>query len=430
MPANKPTSLTVRTYQVGFGDCFLLSFNYADRDRHVLVDFGTMRLPSGVGGTDQYMIRVANQIKTDCGGKLDAVVATHRHQDHISGFKRTAGKGPGQVIRDLSPEVVVQPWTEDPNAETKATEPTEVEQAKSFLQSFDHMHRVALRVVDEARKYHTTAFSGIGAQLAVIGMDNIKNPEAVENLRTMALKKNTYVHHGSRSGLETVLPGVVTHVLGPPTLKQTSSILRQRSSAPDEFWQLHAGFWQRQALTAAMGEPGRALRFRRGRPVAVPPEARWFRAALRHSRSESLLSIVRLLDDAMNNTSVILLFEIGSTLILFPGDAQYENWMYALSDEATRQKLRGVRVYKVGHHGSRNATPRTLWAGFDKAKTSAGAQQLVAFLSTLEDVHGTAAARSEVPRSTLLAALRQGAKLTNTQDFAANEIRVPVTIPL
>ena len=46
--ANKPKSVEVRSYQVGFGDCFLLSFVYSGTDkRHVLIDFGTTGLPRG-----------------------------------------------------------------------------------------------------------------------------------------------------------------------------------------------------------------------------------------------------------------------------------------------------------------------------------------------------------------------------------------------
>ena len=61
-------------------------------------------------------------------------------------------------------------------------------------------------------------------------------------------------------------------------------------------------------------------------------------------------------DDALNSTSLILLFTVGDTKLLFPGDAQIENWQYALklSDRSEQivKKLETVDVYKVGHHGS------------------------------------------------------------------------------
>src|SRR5262245_40613485 len=111
--ANKPSSIEIRAYQVGFGDCFLVSFVYSKDDkRHVLIDFGTTELPKQLEGPSKHMPHVANHIKEVCGGKLTAVVATHRHADHISGFA-TDGKsgGSGTIIADCNPKVVLQPWT-------------------------------------------------------------------------------------------------------------------------------------------------------------------------------------------------------------------------------------------------------------------------------------------------------------------------------
>ena len=98
-----PKRLTLRTYQVGFGDCFLLSFRYAaeddpTRDRHVLIDFGSTGQPKNAG--DKLMLRVAEDIAEACQGKLHAVVATHRHKDHTSGFATNAAKSASEIFLD------------------------------------------------------------------------------------------------------------------------------------------------------------------------------------------------------------------------------------------------------------------------------------------------------------------------------------------
>src|SRR5215813_5489821 len=92
--------------------------------------------------------------------------------------------------------------------------------------------------------------------------------------------------------------------------------------------------------------------------------ARWLVNRARRVRGEQLLQIVRTLDQEMNNTSVILLFQVGKKKLLFPGDAQKENWQYALSQKKYLKALRSVNLYKVGHHGSLNATPKSLWKLF------------------------------------------------------------------
>lgn len=118
-----------------------------------------------------------------------------------------------------------------------------------------------------------------------------------------------------------------------------------------------------------------------------------------------MLQIVRSLDKAMNNTS-ILLFEVGGKSLLFPGDAQIENWSYALSQTSVVGKLKAVDVYKVGHHGSLNATPISLWETFDKrSKNKEDKKRLVTLMSTLAGKHGHEKDGTEVPRTRLVRAL-------------------------
>ena len=423
--AQTPTSVEVRAYQVGFGDCFLVSFVYAKaRRRHVLIDFGTTELPRGLKPSE-HMPRVAQAIKDECG-TLTAVVATHRHADHISGFATDGGSGQsGKIIAACKPKLVLQPWTEDPNAARDARQATagSSRSARGFLKGLTAMHHIAAAVQRIAQSPPRSMPVATAKQLRFLGMDNIKNRSAVENLIQMG-KDGTAVwaHHGSNSGLGRLLPGVKVHVLGPPDLTQTEAIKKMRSSDPDEFWQLVGG----PKALEALGGVDLDRRGRGKRRIPLPTEARWFCERLSVMTNEQLLEIVRTLDDQMNNTSLILLFEVGSKKLLFPGDAQIENWSFALQDApnaaATRKLLAGVDFYKVGHHGSRNATPKQLlWEGFSK-RGAIKEKRLRTMLSTLPGKHGTAAKHTEVPRATLLAALQAETTLLNTNTLPKGDL--------
>lgn len=413
--AARPTEVVIFAYQVGFGDCFLLRFRYPTRDRHVLIDFGTTELPDTAG--EEPMLAIARDIAAKCNGVLEVVVATHRHADHISGFARNkSGTGPGDVIRALKPKVVIQPWTEDPDLQTDATGPAtadDVQRARRFAGALENMQGIALQVHELARGPEMRRLSpAVKEQLAFIGQDNLTNRPAVENLMTMGARSK-YVSFGASTALGRVLPGVKAHVLGPPTLRQADAIRKQRARDPDEFWHLQLKrIGDEQGLAA-----DRHVLFP-DRPYVsggkLPFSSRWLAQRLRAARGEQLLELVRILDDAMNNTSVILLFEAGGKKLLFPGDAQIENWSYALNQPKIGKLLADVDLYKVGHHGSLNATPKTLWGLFNRRSTAANSSRLTAVLSTLPGKHGREASNTEVPRRTLLSALQAESNLHST----------------
>ena len=414
-----PSKLTLRSYQVGFGDCFLLTFHYNGKpgDRHVLIDFGSTGMPKGA---ENLMVRVAEDIKKQCNGKLHAVVATHRHKDHISGFATNKkGTGSGDIIASCKPDVVIQPWTEHPDARTNAMQaPSNMTGKQAFVAALGNMHAVSAAVLLEAERRKSTLGPVLFMELSFIGEDNLSNASAVENLMRMG-KKNYYLNYGSKSGLERILPGVKTRVLGPPTLKQSSEIKVQRSKDEDEFWQFQA-LANQFAITNKNGVFRKAKTYS---AAGAPPYTRWFLKRMRYVRGEQLLSIVRALDKVMNNTSLILLFEVNGTKLLFPGDAQIENWSYALSKPEVRRLLSKVDVYKVGHHGSRNATPKTLWNGFKKRSTKSSAKgRLKTFMSTMPGKHGKAVSKTEVPRKTLVTALANESEFHTTQSLKGKNI--------
>lgn len=437
MAGRQPASVEIRSYQVGFGDCFLLSFVYADGDRrHVLVDFGTTKLPHGLKPSEYMPLVAADVAKVCADGSLVAVVATHRHADHVSGFATDgATGGSGTVIAQLAPKVVIQPWTEDPEAATDATAATvdSRRNRKSFVGSLRAMHAVARVVAELAESKPAWMSASLQGQLSFLGMDNIANESAVQNLIAMGRAKGAtavFAHHGSTSGLSRRLPGVKVRVLGPPNLQQSEKIRKMRSTDADEFWHLLSG--PASLHDAAPLADGMKGAVGRGGGARLPFASRWFRDRLERLRGDQLLQIVRTLDDQMNNTSLILLFEVFGRKLLFPGDAQLENWSYALQDApdaaATRALLAGVDVYKVGHHGSLNATPKMLlWAGFTK-RGPAGGGRMRSVLSTLPGKHGTVANNTEVPRKTLLAALEGETELFDTEKLPANKLCNLVTV--
>ncbi len=431
MPAvKKPRKVTIRTYQVGFGDCFLLTFHYPSGNRHVLIDFGSTRRPKAA--PKKLLDEVARAIAKDCGGKLSAVVATHRHRDHIDGFRTNRkGTAPGDVIRSLKPDLVLQPWTENRDAPRDADSAASGVTPFAFRGALAAMHGTAGSVLDHLHVLEGRVSAGLVEQLGFLGEDNLSNRSAVVNLMKMA--PNEYLSFGSATRLGKLLPGVKVHVLGPPTLKQSSTVLRQRDEDRDEFWHQFASFWQLRGEAAGAGR-------RRGRQPLFPaarrempdaPNVAWFVSRLLDVHAANLLSIVRILDTVMNNTSLILLFEVGRKLLLFPGDAQYENWMYALDrSRPWRKRLRGVHFYKVGHHGSLNATPKTLWNGFRHATETRRKSRLKTALSTLGKVHGSEDSGTEVPRGPLVDALELKSDLMTTEGFSASEISRAVEIKI
>ena len=80
------TKLRVRMYRQGLGDCFLLTFNPGGDEKHILIDCGTL----GATTTGIKLPDVVADIDKTTNGHLHLVVATHQHQDHLSGFPKIA----------------------------------------------------------------------------------------------------------------------------------------------------------------------------------------------------------------------------------------------------------------------------------------------------------------------------------------------------
>ena len=53
------------------------------------------------------------------------------------------------------------------------------------------------------------------------------------------------------------------------------------------------------------------------------------------------------------------MLDVGGLRLLFPGDAQFGAWEHVRKNPKAMELIRNVDFYKIGHHGSHNATPMT-----------------------------------------------------------------------
>ena len=420
-----PNRITVRMYQVGFGDCFLLSFGYHSalpdgrRERHVLIDFGSTRWPKN------YLPRyreIATDIATRTKGKLDCLVITHRHKDHLGGFGDDTA---ALTIAALAPSLVLRSWTEDPQAAADATGPALIgRRSRAFADGLATAQAFAGQVARTLRgEQH-----GFRAELADMAIEQLANEDAIHHLDGLATNASAggrYLFAGQPSGLDALIPGVRTKVLGPPTIDQWPAVAGERADDPE--------YWLRQhtllgKMLKSVDAPPALIRVANGaggrRQTIDPGPLRWIVERMRDQQTHSLLRIVSSLEDALNNTSIILQFDTGTRRLLFPGDAQIENWSYCLTApgaSALRADLGAVDLYKVGHHGSRNASPRSLvkrWAPHTRP--------FVAMMSTLSNVHGETKATA-VPRATLVHALEALGPLHSTDGLDTALMSTAVT---
>ncbi|HSN06515.1 MAG TPA: hypothetical protein VLV82_04150, partial [Candidatus Angelobacter sp.] len=152
--------------------------------------------------------------------------------------------------------------------------------------------------------------------------------------------------------IATGLDGVLVHVLGPP---RDPAQLKVMDPPKNVEW-LVRDAQQQAGRDAAV--PLFAGAFVVDRPT---PALEKHRAQLRLTGTvdvDSLVQAAAVLENAVNNTSVFLLLDVRGVKLLFPGDAQQGAWDHVLDDPVKRALLSDLAFYKIGHHGSHNATPR------------------------------------------------------------------------
>lgn len=350
--ANTARAIKVRMYNVGFGDAFLVKIPHSgQRERRILFDCASVEASPTGGPMPGIVKRIISDV-TDADGvaRIDVVVATHRHKDHVSGFSNAAWNA-------VEVGEVWLPWTEDPSD----PEARRIREVQSNL---------ALGLDRALAGTPATAAFGAEAQRQLgVARDVVSNALMLSNDAAMRTLHNGFAGSPARRFFPEVgeggrplrscqtgaLPGVKVHVLGP---SRDPEVIRDMDPPSGQ------GYLRLLGARPPAGIDGTT--------TATIPFAQEFvcdavaysgrlsdndMSAVEGAGGMTDLAVAVALDKAVNGTSLVLLVDVAGTLLLFPGDAQWGTWMNILEDAQWRDLLSRLSFFKIGHHGSHNATP-------------------------------------------------------------------------
>jgi beta-lactamase superfamily II metal-dependent hydrolase len=433
MATKKPDSasgLKVRMYRVGFGDFFLVTVPTSAGDRYILIDCGVFKGTSGTGDIGSIEEAVEDLFNTT-GGKLALVIMTHRHADHIAGFSRA------ERFKDFTASMVWMPFWEQFNdaKDSPSSLQFDISQVAEqlALQFRGRADKEAQQALDQLSNatgidFNATAKGGTRAGGNAAALDLLKNHlgENGKNVR--------YYAAGDKAELPPELEGLSAEILGPPP-KEAKIFM--------PLTDLKKGVGQYlDSITPSDDGPIAIHPFRpqwQASPSDDYPErdARGFAIkyqdivnSVDNAQPDMLAAAAAKIETFLNNQSLVVLFTFADKNLLFVGDAQAGNWEYWLYKldapikdptkagdivDQSQQILRTIDFYKVGHHGSTNATPIQAVEAMGKNHSANG---FVAMCSTQFDVFGKTANESEVPRTPLMKALGDECALVRSDSFA------------
>jgi len=391
---------TVRMYRIGHGDCFLLAFPGAGEKEpvYVLIDCGYK--PGSPQFIQTTVDEIVSDIKTATGGRIDVAIITHEHQDHVNGI--SAARFQGLNIRESW-----FAWTEDPDDDIANQLRKEFKDkllgliaARQRLAAVGDNNRV--KGIDDFLAFELggedEAFDAKGAAAALgaaAGAGGSRNKESMRVFKQLATHGIKFLRPHQEILQIPGAKGVRVFAMGPP---RDAELLKSLDpTGGEEFHSLatsSAGNFFAAAVRTADSQDGSPSPFARRYRVAWKAalasthSVDFFRERYGPTSSSTpgafgadnppwrridndwLFAADRLaldMNDQTNNSSLVLAFEIGGPggkVLLFAADAQRGNWIswskraWRCGDEKVTAKdlLSRTVLYKVGHHGSHNAT--------------------------------------------------------------------------
>ncbi|AJD43560.1 hypothetical protein IE4872_PC00019 (plasmid) [Rhizobium gallicum] len=427
-------SLTIRMYRGILGDCFLVRPTVVADGREtvktILIDCGVLqnvaagadmlaklnaavikgagkdRLAAVVAGPKQ-ISAVAKDVLKEVDGRIDLLVITHEHFDHLSGF---SAEKAGFLDKGLTIGRLWFAWTEDPKDQQAIDLRTRFRQAKQALAAAVSL-TVRLGADAPAPLQNAAALAAFSGPLELPGLA-ANGQQSTADIVAMLKGKagaaaTSYLEPGQVIDLTEF--GLKAYVLGPPRLEK---LLKKDSPSAGPEKEVYVTQQDMAAAAQSTIMAQLALEANGGaapiaddvtpfarihhRPLKVPakkgrtkrkeemprhavadlydePASTWRKIDTDWTGSIEALALK--MDSDTNNTSLALAFETADgQVLLFPGDAQVGNWLSWNNQTYPRERksdsdpapisaedlLQRVTFYKAGHHGSHNATLKTL----------------------------------------------------------------------
>jgi hypothetical protein len=429
------SGVKVRMYRQGHGDCFLLAFRGKDdKAVYVLIDCGCKPGSNGRRFKLKSLRDAVQDIRTATGGHLDLVVITHEHQDHVNGFEpyfqdftiQNAWFAWTEDPKDDVANELRQRYHDqllglvaarNGLAAAGASHPSvnAIDELLSLELGLDRrMTRQALRKAAVDKKAHPEKSANKR------GMSLVKKKAGTRNTRF--LRPHEHILHIPR------VDDVRVFVLGPP---RSADLIADEEPQGSEAFPGQAVSLAYASFAAAAAQADHNVpkpdilpfarhfaipldstlmpkeyvdffdthygktpapqkkdkRTKRGNPKRIQKDD-WRRidGDWLYSAEDLALQV----NKGINNTSLVLAFELQKSrkVLLFVGDAQRGNWK-SWTDGSWKDDGKGANViegteitvrdlmsrtvlYKVGHHGSHNATlngtsedtyPNLAWMG-------------------------------------------------------------------
>ena len=386
----------VRMYRHGLGDCFLVTLpGSRGKAFNMVIDCGVIL---GTPDPRDKMTAVVDDLEKATNGIIDVLAVTHEHWDHVSGFSQVDDWKSRFTVKE-----VWFAWTEDPDDELARKLDKDKDNALALLMTAaGHMRLAGMEAAKDVEGI--LGFYGIGSdELGATG--TVLGAASTRDARNKAseLGPVRYLRPGEAPGRIASAKGPRVYVLGPPHDEKKIKRYAPSRKHPEtyelagvdpaaslgrafEAYDKDAPFSLDQMIPIDHAHGMSFFRDRYWGQVGIDDlcsedcytrndeTERETNEALRDQSwrriDDAWLSVspdlALKLDSATNNTSLVLAIELepGGDVLLFAGDAQVGNWLswheveWKDGDERVTgtDLVKRTLLYKVGHHGSHNAT--------------------------------------------------------------------------